>query len=233
MNQFLGRKNNPVIQNFVRGTDRIGNVLRKSKIRPVSKPLTTIGSILECPKDKIHSESHGVYSIPCCDCQKMYFGQTNRRISATIQELNLQQQEQTPALLNTTIIKYQTIDFDDRREIAHTQHHKQRVVPRYAIEIENLQDSTSSRIVFETQEFFLVHQRHCCDDTLSEGNVLSFSEIIRQQKLRFSSIFFFFLNERTNFVTMYSIFRNGNNGFRLYFSKPLNGYQYFCCDTFC
>ena len=50
------------------------------------KPQTTIAALLGNPKDKIRLENHGVYSIPCGDCEKHYIGQSNRRISARVQE---------------------------------------------------------------------------------------------------------------------------------------------------
>ncbi|XP_060517001.1 uncharacterized protein LOC132696254 [Cylas formicarius] len=75
---------------YVKGvTDQIGRILKRHHIRTTYKPHKTVGQLIGNPKDPSHLENQGVYLIPCRDCPKYYIGQTNRKISARIEEHKL------------------------------------------------------------------------------------------------------------------------------------------------
>ena len=123
---------------YIKGiTDKIGRVLRKNNITPIFKPQKTIANILGNPKDKIELENHGVYSIPCADCDQTYIGQTNRRISTRVQEHknSLRNKQTTSALFQHHQATGHKIDFNRSREIASIENYRVRTI-REALEIE-------------------------------------------------------------------------------------------------
>lgn len=123
---------------YIRGvTDVIGRMLRKHNISTAYKPQTTIHKILGNPKDKKPLENHGVYSIPCNDCGKQYVGQTNRRISARVQEHknSIRNKQTTSALFQHFQDTGHTIDFENTKQVACIKHYRTRTI-REAIEIE-------------------------------------------------------------------------------------------------
>ena len=123
---------------YVKGTtDKIGRLLRKHNIKTVYKPHQTIRSYLKNPKDKIKFENQGVYCIPCGTCNQKYVGQTNRRISARLEEhkLGIRNKQTTSALFIHQHETGHTIDFENSKQIASIDQYKTRLI-RESIEIE-------------------------------------------------------------------------------------------------
>ena len=123
---------------YIKGTtDRIGRILRRHNISTAFKPYQTIRSQLRNPKHKIKLENQGVYSIPCGTCGLKYVGQTNRRISARVNEhkLSIKNKQTTSALFIHQHETNHKIDFDNTKQIANVDHYKTRLI-REAIEIE-------------------------------------------------------------------------------------------------
>jgi len=101
------------------------------------KPHNTLGNLLGNPKDKIKLENHGVYSIPCGDCKKLYIGQINRRISARLEEhkLSIKNKQITSALFQHHQNTRHHINFEQTKQIAAIPHFKTRLLTE-AIKIE-------------------------------------------------------------------------------------------------
>lgn len=102
--------------------------------------------MLRGPKQKIPLESHGVYEIPCKDCEKSYVGQTSRRINVRVKEHsnNVRRRATTSALANHVVEFGHTIDFDNTRTLASLDYNLPRVF-REAIEIEKRPNNINKR----------------------------------------------------------------------------------------
>jgi hypothetical protein len=123
---------------YIKGTtDRIGRILRKYKISTTYKPYRTIRTSLKNPTQKIKLENHGIYSVGCGTCHKTYVGQTNRRISARLEEhkLAVKRKQTTSALFQHQHQTGHKINFDSCKQIATAENLKTRLI-REAIEIE-------------------------------------------------------------------------------------------------
>ncbi|MBV2145233.1 MAG: GIY-YIG nuclease family protein, partial [Wolbachia endosymbiont of Pissodes strobi] len=101
------------------------------------EPHRTIRTYLRNPKDKIKLENHGVYSISCGTCNKTYVGQTNRRISARLEEhkLSIRNRQTSSALFQHHLNTGHKINLDSCKQIANADHFRTRII-REAIEIE-------------------------------------------------------------------------------------------------
>jgi hypothetical protein len=84
----------------------------------------------------VENEDQGVYKIPCKDCNQVYVGQSNRRVSTRIAEhqLSVKKRDKVSALSIHNINTGHSIDFDNSKTIATTYNHKNRLV-RERIEI--------------------------------------------------------------------------------------------------
>ena len=125
---------------YIKGTtDRIGHILRRYEISTTYKPHQTIETSLKNPKQKIKLENHGVYSVKCGTCYKTYVGQTNRRISARLEEhkLAIKNKQTTSALFQHQHQTGHKINFDSCKQIASAENYKTRLI-REAIEIEKI-----------------------------------------------------------------------------------------------
>ena len=74
---------------YVEGvTEKISRVLRRENIKVCYKPTTTLFQQFTKPKDKFPPEqtSGVVYNIFCCDCDFVYYGQTDRALKTRIKE---------------------------------------------------------------------------------------------------------------------------------------------------
>ncbi|KAL3286648.1 hypothetical protein HHI36_001147 [Cryptolaemus montrouzieri] len=114
---------------YIKGTmDRIGRILRKHDILTTYTPHITIGASLRNPKDKVKLENQGVYSISCGACQAKYVGQTNRKMSARLNEhkLSIKNKQMTSALFQHHINTGHKINFDSCKQIANINHFKTR-----------------------------------------------------------------------------------------------------------
>jgi hypothetical protein len=65
----------PYIQDV---TEPIKRILSNCNIKVALKPCLALGHIFAKPKDpvKTNQKTDAVYSIPCGDCEKEYFGQS-------------------------------------------------------------------------------------------------------------------------------------------------------------
>ncbi|XP_060535885.1 uncharacterized protein LOC132707891 [Cylas formicarius] len=123
---------------YIKGvTDKIGRILRKHDISTAYKPDHTIGAILRNPKQKITLENQGAYSVACGSCSLTYVGQTNRRISARLEEhrLAIRNKQPTSALFQHQHQTGDKIDFGTCKQIANIPDFRTRII-REAIEIE-------------------------------------------------------------------------------------------------
>ena len=123
---------------YIKGTtDRIGRLLRRHNLATAYKPHKTIGSSIRNPKDKRPLENQGVYSIQCSNCDGIYVGQSNRRISARVDEhkLAIRNKLPTSALSQHEVQTGHKIDLDSCREIASVPYLRTRLI-RESIEIE-------------------------------------------------------------------------------------------------
>lgn len=123
---------------YIRGvSEKIGRILSKENIRTIYQPYQKIGSILPNGKDKITNETQGVYKIACKDCDKIYIGQTNRRISQReIEHKNaIKNFDENSSLAIHTFDKNHQIDFSSTKTIAKVSNPLVRI-NRESIEIE-------------------------------------------------------------------------------------------------
>ena len=124
-----------MLPNIKGTTDRIERILRRHHNSTAFKPYQTIRSQLRNPKHQINLENQGVYSKPCGTCGLKYVGQTNRRISARVNEnkLSIKNEQTTSALF---IHQHETNHkIDNTKQIVNVDHYKTRLI-REAIEIE-------------------------------------------------------------------------------------------------
>ena len=78
-----------VILPYVKGlSERISKSMRSQGITTSFRPQNTIRNILVHPKDKIASDcTCGVgYQVDCLNCEKVYIGETGRKLSTRIVE---------------------------------------------------------------------------------------------------------------------------------------------------
>ena len=75
----------PYIQGIA---EPIRRVLNNCVIKVALKPFRTLGHVFAKPKDRFPTDrkTHAVYSIPCCDCEKVYLGQTRRQFCTRLKE---------------------------------------------------------------------------------------------------------------------------------------------------
>ena len=73
----------PYIQNT---TDKISRLLRKHNINTVFRAENKLSNLLRSAKDRIASESDGIYKLDCKKCKTVYIGQTSRSISTRMKE---------------------------------------------------------------------------------------------------------------------------------------------------
>ncbi|KAK5641045.1 hypothetical protein RI129_009592 [Pyrocoelia pectoralis] len=122
---------------YIKGTtDKISRILQKHKIDTTFTPYRKIHSILRNSKDNIALESQGVYEIPCGGCGLSYIGQTNRKISARIEEHKnaVKKVQATSSLSQHVTTTGHTIKFEDAKTLASIEHCTSRII-REAIEI--------------------------------------------------------------------------------------------------
>jgi hypothetical protein len=76
----------PYIQGVM--TEPIKRMLSNCNIKVALKPYLTLGHIFAKPKDpvKTNQKTHAVYSIPCGNCEKEYFGQSKRQFGTRLKE---------------------------------------------------------------------------------------------------------------------------------------------------
>lgn len=123
---------------FIKGTtDKIGRILRRRNIQVVYKPHEQMTKYLRKEKDKIPLEAQGVYQIPCSTCEKVYVGQTNRRISVRLEEHKnaVLKKVTTSALVQHIQETKHEIAFNNTKILANEEHSRRRII-REAIEIE-------------------------------------------------------------------------------------------------
>lgn len=179
-------------------TDRIGRILRKYNLRTIYKPHITINKILGNPKDKIYLENQGVYSISCGNCNKSYIGQTNRRISARLQEhkLNIKNKQTASALYTHERETGHKIDLNSCKQIANIDHYKTRII-REAIEIEkqgslNKKDDALNlpsawKSVINNYKHLTTHHRHLPLSVNNNNKQLAYKESEPTKDLEHSS----------------------------------------------
>ena len=75
----------PYVRSF---TEKIQRIFTKHRVATVIKPQTTLRQVLVHPKDKVkkHEKAGVVYKIPCSQCEKVYIGETGRRLGTRITE---------------------------------------------------------------------------------------------------------------------------------------------------
>lgn len=132
--EVVARTTLPYVKNV---TDKIGRVLSKNNVQAIFKPCRTVASLLSNPKEKIPLEHQGVYKIPCNDCDLAYIGQTNRKISARIEEHKnaIAKKQSTSALVQHINNTGHSINFQESSMLAAEKRLHPRII-REAIEIE-------------------------------------------------------------------------------------------------
>jgi hypothetical protein len=111
--------------------------LKKHKIRTTYRPYRKINTFLRSAKDHIPLESHGVYEVPCASCNKVYIGQTNRRISTRLEEhrLAVKKGTEVSGLAQHAKKTGHSIDFEATKVLATGHKYDTRII-REAVEIE-------------------------------------------------------------------------------------------------
>jgi hypothetical protein len=132
---------------YIRGTtEKIGRLLKQQNIRPIFTPHRKISTYLRNFKNIEPLSSQGIYEIPCHNCEKVYIGKTNRKISARVaeHEVDVRNKKTTSTLAVHVMTEGHRINFSGTRSVASIQHETPRVY-REAIEIERRPHSMNTR----------------------------------------------------------------------------------------
>lgn len=142
---------------YIKGTtDKISRIISKHNIKTVFKPHCILRNQFRSVKDplpKLHTS--GVYSIPC-SCGKYYIGQTGRAIDTRKNEHRSDCRHKRitqSALAEHTLQTGHTINFDETKVLAKTQHGKSRYI-REAIEIEKHPENINRDDTFYLSKFW-------------------------------------------------------------------------------
>lgn len=132
---------------YIRGvSEKIGRLLRDQGFDTTFHSDNKIGSLLRNVKDIIPLESQGVYEIPCGSCNRVYVGQTNRRVSNRVEEhtRSVFREDPKSALFQHVKDTSHRIDFDRAKTVAVEKHLWPRIY-REAIEIVKRPDNLNKR----------------------------------------------------------------------------------------
>jgi hypothetical protein len=83
------RNKGHVIIPYIHGvSERLRRVLKQHKIGTTYRPINKISQMIVHPKDKITQEDKCgvVYRIPCSNCERVYIGETGRKLSTRLSE---------------------------------------------------------------------------------------------------------------------------------------------------
>jgi len=125
---------------YIKGTDRIGRILKKHNIQTVFKPPKKIGQILKNFKDQRPPlNSARVYKIPC-SCGKVYIGKTGKiNIHMKEHQCEIKTYHTVSILLEYNVETDHIILFDKTTTIATTTSYFSRKY-REAIKIQTLKN---------------------------------------------------------------------------------------------
>ena len=122
---------------YIKGvTDKISKVLRKDNIHTVFTTNQKISNLIRSAKDKVPNENQGVYEVPCSNCHKKYYGETNRRVEHRLYEhkIALRNLDSNSSLTQHFLNSGHTFNFEKAKTIAPITNQKSRII-REAIEI--------------------------------------------------------------------------------------------------
>jgi len=77
-----------VIPYVEKTSEAVTRIMRKHNVPCTMRPCKTLRNILVHPKDKEETEqtSECVYKVPCASCEKIYVGETGRKLGVRLQE---------------------------------------------------------------------------------------------------------------------------------------------------
>ena len=77
-------------------SEAVTRIMRKHNVPCTMRPCKTLRNILVHPKDKeTEQTSECVYKVPCTSCEKIYVGETGRKLGIRLQEHRMEVESKT------------------------------------------------------------------------------------------------------------------------------------------